>query len=503
MRIILIFLISLLATQLLVAQTVNDVNRFVSTELNGSARYTSMAGAFGALGGDLTAISFNPASSSVFLHSELGASISYKNKVSQSTYFNSNRSLENDDIQLDHFGSVFVFNNSDKESSWSRISAGINFHKIIQFNQKASVNGNNVNGIDQYFLYYANGIAFENLPLYENESTSEVYRVLGIEKGFGAQQSFLGYQGYVINPSVFSDANTEYVSNLEYNKVNHQLDIINKGFHRKTSLNLSGFYKNKVHLGVNINFHKLYLNNTQNLFESNHSLSSPTFNINFENDLISFGKGISSQIGAIFILKNTRLGLTYYSPQWLQINDETKQNISSFHYEEGSIIKDEIIPNITNQYDPYQIKIPSKTTFSFAYIFGVKGLISVDYSTQNMANTKLSDDSESNYLNDVTGEIKSTLDTFNTLRIGAEYRLQDVSFRAGILNQNVQKNNNRKKNMALTFGLGLDFGASSLSISLVNFEQNKKFDLFSEGLTDTYSLSQKLTQISISYNYKL
>ena len=127
----------------------------------------------------------------------------------------------------------------------------------------------------------------------------------------------------------------------------------------------------------------------------------------------------------------------------------------------------------------------------------------MDYSTQNMANTKLSDDSESNYLNDVTGEIKSTLDTFNTLRIGAEYRLQDVSFRAGILNQNVQKNNNRKKNMALTFGLGLDFGASSLSISLVNFEQNKKFDLFSEGLTDTYSLSQKLTQISISYNFKL
>lgn len=72
MRIILIFLISLLTTQLLVAQTVNDVDRFVSTELNGSARYTSMAGAFGALGGDLTAISFNPASSSVFLHSELG-----------------------------------------------------------------------------------------------------------------------------------------------------------------------------------------------------------------------------------------------------------------------------------------------------------------------------------------------------------------------------------------------------------------------------------------------
>ena len=61
-----------------VAQNVNDVNRFLTTELNGSARYTSMAGAFGALGGDLTALSFNPASSSVFLNSEFGASVNYK-----------------------------------------------------------------------------------------------------------------------------------------------------------------------------------------------------------------------------------------------------------------------------------------------------------------------------------------------------------------------------------------------------------------------------------------
>lgn len=132
MRITIYTFIYVFISQLSVAQTVNDVSRLVSTELNGSARYTSMAGAFGALGGDLTAISFNPASSSVFLHTELGASFNYKNKLTESSYFNSKGSSENEDVRLDHFGGVFVFNNSNSESPWSRVSVGFNLHKIIQ-----------------------------------------------------------------------------------------------------------------------------------------------------------------------------------------------------------------------------------------------------------------------------------------------------------------------------------------------------------------------------------
>ena len=58
----------LLIMQHAVSQTVKDVTYFLGSELNGSARYNGMAGAFGALGGDLSAISINPAGSSVFLH---------------------------------------------------------------------------------------------------------------------------------------------------------------------------------------------------------------------------------------------------------------------------------------------------------------------------------------------------------------------------------------------------------------------------------------------------
>ena len=185
------------------------------------------------------------------------------------------------------------------------------------------------------------------------------------------------------------------------------------------------------------------------------------------------------------------------------MTDETKQSISAFHYEEGLIVKEEISPSVTNQYDIYQIKIPSKTTLSFAYVFGPKGLFSIDYSNQNFANTSLNNDFGSNYLTDVTQRIASRFEGLNTLRVGGEYRIKDISFRAGFLNQNTVHSNTIKNNKALTFGIGLDFGASSLGISLVNYEQNKEFELFSEGLTDPYFLHQKMTQLTISYNFKL
>ena len=51
------------------AQDLTDAFRYSHTNLKGTARFQAMSGAFGALGGDISAISINPASSAVFLNS--------------------------------------------------------------------------------------------------------------------------------------------------------------------------------------------------------------------------------------------------------------------------------------------------------------------------------------------------------------------------------------------------------------------------------------------------
>ena len=44
--------------------------------------------------------------------------------------------------------------------------------------------------------------------------------------------------------------------------------------------------------------------------------------------------------------------------------------------------------------------------------------------------------------------------------------------------------------MPITLGLGLDFGSKTLNLSFVNLNQSKQYQMFSEGLTDPYTLSQ-------------
>ena len=495
--------ITLMLFQLTVAQTVNDVTMFLSEELNGSARYNSMAGAFGALGGDLTAVSINPAGSSVFLHSEFGGTLNYINSAIESSYFGSRTNKEDNNLKFYQIGAMFIFNNTNPESSWTRLATGINSHIVSKFDYKAIVSGRNLRGIDTYFLYFANGLNFENLSLYQGETIKEVYSVLGEESGFAAQQAFLGYQSYIINPFSFEDGETQYYSNVQYGKLDHRLDILSKGLHRKTALNFSGLFKNILHLGINLNLHKLQYHSDQSFNERGQYSESPVYNIDFENGLSSFGQGVSVQIGAIVRLKNLRLGLTYDSPKFLEISDQTNQKVSSFYIDQGFVVKETIDPNIINSYEAYMINLPSKTTLSAAYVFGGKGLLSLDYVIQNTANTVLSRNGGSGYLDNLTSSLPNTFGSIQTIKVGGEYRFNDICLRAGILNRNNAHKSINTSDHAFTFGLGLDFGSNTLSLSFVQLNNTKKFSMFSRGLTDPYTLSFSISQASLSYNIKL
>ena len=225
-------------------------------------------------------------------------------------------------------------------------------------------------------------------------------------------------------------------------------------------------------------------------------------NVNFENSLLSFGQGLSIQFGGILILENFRLGLSYDSPQWINITDETKQKISSFRFDEGLSIKEIVDPNVINSFDIYKLKVPSKSSISFAYILNKKGLLSVEYNNQNLSNIKLDSESISSYLNELTSDLQQAFSSINTIKFGGEYRIEDLSLRAGYYQRSNNKKNIFKNDNSFTFGIGFDFGSSNFSLSFVQSTQNQNLQLFSAGLTDEYDLENKLTELTLSYNIK-
>ena len=68
--------ISLLLVANLSAQEISDAYRYTKTDIVGTARYMGMAGAFGALGGDITTLSNNPAGIGIYRSSEVVATLS-------------------------------------------------------------------------------------------------------------------------------------------------------------------------------------------------------------------------------------------------------------------------------------------------------------------------------------------------------------------------------------------------------------------------------------------
>ena len=134
-------------------------------------------------------------------------------------------------------------------------SIAYNLIRLNDFYDSFSFRGNNKSGIDNYFLYYADGIPYSDLLVYEDETIQDAYKFLGDNYGFGDQQAFLGYQSYIINED--GGPYNNYISNAIYNNLNQNVSIFRKGDHFKHSLNFSSSFNNHIFLGLNVNFHTL------------------------------------------------------------------------------------------------------------------------------------------------------------------------------------------------------------------------------------------------------
>ena len=61
MKKLLMLCIGLVSSSFILAQDITDAVRYSMDEIQGTARFKAMSGAFGALGGDMSSVNINPA----------------------------------------------------------------------------------------------------------------------------------------------------------------------------------------------------------------------------------------------------------------------------------------------------------------------------------------------------------------------------------------------------------------------------------------------------------
>ena len=412
----------------------NIATMFSRNDENGSARFVAMGGAFGAIGGDVSSMTINPAGISIFNGNNAAIAFQIRNTEIATTYYNNILTTQEDFFNISNAGAVLTFENNI-DNDWSKFAFGVNFRVTADFENRFKAKGNS--GFS----------SFDNFPLDESEI-----------------------------PIVYNISESQEFSNF-YNGELSELNFV-----------FSGVYQEKLHVGAGLNFYDINFSQQIVLKENN--------NDGFENTLTSrfyqenFTNGVGFSMSAGFIYKPTkafRIGLSYQSPTWyteLIENTNIINNDGFFGDTEIEVSNDDVIydntfgGNLPFQELLYKLRTPAKITVSSAIIFGKVGLISLDYSSKNYNGLYLSGDdfSQENLFFD------NQLKRANSIHLGTEWRINQLSLRGGFqYEESPYTNTVLSDNLeTYSFGLGYNFGSIKLNLAYRKNNKNEQYDFYSQ-----------------------
>ncbi|GAA3599746.1 outer membrane protein transport protein [Flavivirga amylovorans] len=530
--------IGVLSMSTVYAQDISDAIRFSQDEIQGSARFRALSGAFGALGGDMSAVSLNPAGSAVFSRSHASFSLSNKDTENKTQYFNGMNNSSDSNFDINQGGAAFVFA-SNTNSSWRKFTIAVAYERTNDYDSNWRASGVNTdndpnfnNSIASYFYDFANGLekfvftpSGQELVNYFNINNSQAqndpelyfdnnpqlyndlaYEFLGNVEGFSTQQAFLGFQGYLFSPDSDADNNTDYTSNIAPGSFDHDYIYTSTGYNGKITFNMATQYEDNLYLGLNLNSHFINYDRSTLLFEDNSNPGSIVNSVEFENGISTRGSGFSFQLGGILKLTNEfRVGLTYDSPTWYTIEEETTQYLATVR-DEGSGLETQVInPNVINIHPQYRLQTPAKLAGSLAYVFGKLGLISFDYSRKDYSQTKFRPTSDA-FFADQNNVMNNILTDAATYRLGGEYKHKQLSFRGGYRFEESPYIDGVIVGdlTGYSLGIGYNFGNTKLDItydrserSFVNSFYNLRFDTPASATVDRTNSNITL---SLSFN---
>lgn len=407
-----------------IAQTEFDALKIEQTDIIGTARYMGMAGAFGALGGDASAVKDNPAGLGIYRSSEIVGTL---NITSQNNSSNWNEKQSNETLYKVGFNNFAYIKARPTWKNENGLTSGLlysnwsySFNTLKSFNRNLAINGGQSSStMTDYMAYITNNAEFQSNTQFS-----------GADMNYNNPDlpylSILGYEAYLIN-----EEKTGWNSDLlGYEKVTPSYYLKESGSINEYSLAWAGNFSNVLFLGVSANIQSINYNNKTTYSEE---FNNRTGKFTINNSLSISGAGVNFKIGAILKATNyLRFGLSINTPSVLMITNSFNSNIVSNLY---SNYLDSIVSGSSDNYGSfdYQLQNPTEISLSSAIITGQKGLISIEYNYKDFSGSKFmqTDGSSNNYKYENDG-IKETLMASHTLKIGGEYRLtNNFSLRAG------------------------------------------------------------------------
>ena len=446
------------------AQTEIDALRYSQADIVGTARFSAMAGAYGALGGDFTTLSYNPAGIGFYQFSELTFTPSIGNVVA-TTYFGGGKNEdEKFHSNFSNFGYVVSSPKSSKE--WKRINLAFGYNRTANYKKRAYISGeNNSTSMIDNFVSNAQGNTIDNL-----NSFTEL----------------LAWNTYLFDPLDTID-NGNYISNLNSLLRKNQEKVINSsGSLGEYVFSIGTSYEDIIYLGATIGIPSIDYYEKSNYTESEfNDTAAHLQSFEYDEELTTTGKGFNLKIGVITRINNwIKVGGALHSPTVYDMED-TYSNAITVVWNDTLGTKYDSSPF---GYFNYELKTPWKAIGSVAINIKKQGLISADIEIVDYTSAKFNSDSYK--FSDENEVINSLYTKATNIRFGGEMKYKPFRIRAGYaLYGSPYKANSEFGNESFSFGLGVDKGHFIADFAYIVSEGSDEHFMYSSYLVDSATIT--------------
>ena len=409
-------------TSMSFGQYVDQALIFSQQNFGSTARSKAMGNAFGAIGGDFSSLSINPAGIGVYIRSEATGTLNLMNMANtETTYQGQITDDRRNSFNFRNFGYVLATPTQGGSSGLVSFNFGIGFNKLNNFDQNISVGktGSPHSRMDA-FAENTNGINSTNLLDENNPYTNGT-----------PWESKLAWENYLINVKN-PDANhmgSNYESILFANElVDQNLTINKEGFINEYVAAFGANFNHQLYLGATIGMQDLYYNESKTYSED-----GEFGYFDYYSTASTRGFGYNLKLGIIYRpVPALRLGAAIHTPTYFDLKEEYSSVMSS-NLQNVSSAADGPHKAETPLGDyGYKMDTPSRMIGSIAYQFGKKGMISCDYELVDYSKMKLRNGRDGYSFSSENTDIKAIYQSASNLRIGGEYKPTDVlSLRAG------------------------------------------------------------------------
>jgi hypothetical protein len=438
-----IFLISSacfsLAIGSLFAQSEIDALKYSKSDINGTARYMSMAGAFGALGADISTLANNPAGIGVYRSSEFAATANLSNVATSSLLKGTSVDGENWKFNFNNIAYIGTF--KPNVEGLVNFNFGIGFNRLKDFYRNYQTSGKELTySLTDYIASVTNRFNNGTGVLASNLDVTNSYSAFDSQNNY-PWISVLGWNGSLINPTSPSDIKNNYkYKGIGTLKPISKLNISERGYIDEYNISFGGNIYDVLFFGATIGITDL---NYQMSSAYNEDLGA-NVNYTLNNYLETRGSGIDLKTGVILRpLDFLRIGLAVHTPIYYKMTDYYDGNVK---WNDGTTNKNVATPS--NAFSEYSLQTPFKLQASTALMLGKKGALSFEYEYVDYSNMKMKDTNGYGWA--ANDYIKEDMSSGNNFKMGAEFRItpqlslrggyatQSPIVKANVINQNVE-----------------------------------------------------------------